>query len=193
MLLAVWYRPHSLRVGRKLLYHRTRIQLCDDDVILYRPSQKEILNKPRIIENYGIHPTNFALARAMVGDVSDNIKGIRGVGLPTVSKRLSFLKEEKSFTFNDIYNYCDKVEKKLKVHTSILENKNVIEDNYKLMQLYSPSISVQSRKKINYTLKNADLAFNKTAILKAMYKIGFGELNWSDLSTTLKKISVENT
>ena len=167
------------------------IQLCDDDVILYRPSQKEVLNKIRIVDSYGIHPTNFALARAIVGDPSDNIKGISGVGLTTVSKRLKFLKEEKSFTFEDIYNYCDKMEKKLKVHTSILENKHIIESNYKLMQLYSPSISVQSRKKINYTLKNADLSFNKTAIMKTIYKIGFGELNWSDLSTTLRRISVE--
>tara|TARA_R110000824_G_scaffold79224_6_gene199637 strand:- start:698 stop:1657 length:960 start_codon:yes stop_codon:yes gene_type:complete len=167
------------------------IQLCDDNVILYRPSQKEILNKIRIVDNYGIHPTNFALARAIVGDPSDNIKGIAGVGLTTVAKRLNFLKEEKSFTFKDIYDYCDKIEKKLKVHTSILENKHVIENNYKLMQLYSPSISVQSRKKINYTLQNADLSFNKTAIMKTMYKIGFGELNWSDLSTTLRRISVE--
>jgi len=167
------------------------IQLCDDNVILYRPSQKQILNKPRIIETYGIHPTNFALARSIAGDPSDNIKGVQGVGLATVSKRFVFLKEEKSFTFKDIYDFCDKVEKKLKVHTSILENKDVIEDNYKLMQLYSPSISVQSRKKINYILENADLSFNKTSIVKTMHQIGFGELNWSDLKATLRRISVE--
>jgi len=170
---------------------RDFIQLCDDDVILYRAAQKEVLNKLRIVDTYGIHPTNFTLARAMVGDNSDNIKGVKGVGLATVAKRFPFLKEEKSFTFNDIYNHCLKVDKKLKVHTSILENKHVVEDNYKLMQLYSPSISVQSRKKINYILKNADLSFNRTAIVKTMHQIGFGELNWSDLTATLKRISIE--
>ena len=167
------------------------IQLCSDDVILYRPSQKQILNTPRILDTYGIHPTNFALARAIVGDPSDSIKGVPGIGLATVAKRLSFLKENKSFTFGDIYNHCEKVDKKLKAHTAILEHKSTIESNYRLMQLYVPSVSVQSRKVVNYTLENSDLSFNRTAIMKSMHEVGFGELNWGDLSTTLRRISVE--
>jgi len=167
--------------------------LGNDDVVLYRPIQKQFLNRLRVIEDYGIHPTNFAMARAMVGDPSDNLAGIRGIGLPTVSKRLPFLKEEKSFTFSDIYEHCEKTENKLKIHTNILENKAVIEDNYKLMQLYSPSISVQSKEKIKYTLENADMGFNKTGVVKTMYEIGFGELNWSDLAAVLRRISLENS
>ena len=168
------------------------IQLCNNDVVLYRPSQKQILNIPRILDSYGIHPTNFALARAIVGDSSDNIKGVPGVGLATVAKRLNFLQEDKSFTFSDIYKHCENVEKKLKAHHAILQNKQVIESNYKLMQLYVPLVSVQSRKKINYILHNSDLSFNRTAIVKSLYEIGFGELNWGDLSTTLRRISIEN-
>ena len=167
--------------------------LGPDNVVLYRPIQKQFLNRMRILEEYGIHPTNFAMARAMVGDPSDNLAGIRGIGLPTVSKRLTFMKEEKSFTFSDIYDHCENVEKKLKIHTNILENKAVIEDNYRLMQLYSPSISVQSKEKIKYTLENADMGFNKTGVTKIMYEIGFGELNWSDLAATMRRISLENS
>lgn len=67
--------------------------LGSEDVVLYRPIQKQALNKLRVVEEYGIHPTNFAMARAMVGDKSDSLKGIRGIGMPTVAKRLNFLKE----------------------------------------------------------------------------------------------------
>ena len=167
--------------------------LGNDDVVLYRPIQKQFLNRLRVVEDYGIHPTNFAMARAMVGDPSDNLAGIRGIGLPTVAKRLSFLQEGKSFTFSDIYEHCEKTENKLKIHTNILENKAVIEDNYKRMQLYSPAISVQSKEKIKYTLENADMGFNKTGMTKIMYEIGFGELNWSDLAATMRRISLENS
>ena len=167
--------------------------LSSDDVVLYRPIQKQFLNRIRVLEEYGIHPTNFAMARALVGDPSDNLPGIRGIGLPTVAKRLNFLKEGKSFTFTDIYEYCTNTENKLKMHTNILENKALIEDNYKLMQLYSPSISVQSKEKIKYTLENADMGFNKTGVTKIMYEIGFGELNWSDLAAILRRISLENS
>ena len=167
--------------------------LGSDDVVLYRPIQKQALNKLRVIEEDGIHPTNFAMARAMVGDASDSLKGIRGIGMPTVAKRLNFLKEEKSFTFGDIYEHCENVEKKLKIHTNILENKAVIESNYKLMQLYSPSISIQSKQQIRHTLENADMGFNKTGVTKIMHQMGFGELNWLDLAAILRRISLENS
>ena len=35
-------------------------QLLDDKTVLYRPIQKEVLNKKSIIEKFEIHPTNFA-------------------------------------------------------------------------------------------------------------------------------------
>ena len=72
------------------------IQLCDDTTVLYRPIQKQVLNSTRIVEDYGIHPVNFAMARAIAGDKSDNLPGVGGVGLPTIAKRLPFLKENKT-------------------------------------------------------------------------------------------------
>ena len=70
------------------------IQLCDSKTILYRPVKDEYLNTKRIVEQYGIHPNNFCLARAISGDKSDNLDGVSGAGLPTISKRLNQLKEE---------------------------------------------------------------------------------------------------
>ena len=36
-------------------------QLCDDKTIIYRPVQNKYLNKKRILEQFQIHPNNFAL------------------------------------------------------------------------------------------------------------------------------------
>ena len=80
-------------------------QLLDDKTIAYRPTQHEVLNKNMIIEKFGIHPTNFALARAIVGDQSDNLEGVKGVGLPTIAKRLTFLSEEKYTILYDSRDY----------------------------------------------------------------------------------------
>jgi replication factor C small subunit len=51
----------------------------------------------KIVEKYGVHPNNFALARAITGDDSDNLKGVRGVGMATVAKRIPMLVEEKQY------------------------------------------------------------------------------------------------
>ena len=156
-------------------------QLCDDKTVVFRPIQKEVLNVSRLVEKFGIHPTNFALARAIVGDKSDNLDGVPGVGMPTVAKRLPFLKEGKTYTIGDVIEYCEQVEKPVKAHLNIAESADIIHENYKLMQLYSPSISVQGRRFIDETLKNFEPEFNKTAVQTMMIEDGFAAYNWMEM------------
>ena len=56
----------------------------------------KIYDVDKVVGEYDIHPTNFALARAVVGDASDNLPGAKGVGLKTMAKKFPQLKEEKS-------------------------------------------------------------------------------------------------
>ena len=119
-------------------------QLLDDETVLLRPIQKKIYHKKTLIEEYGIHPTNFALARAIAGDKSDNLPGVPGAGLPTVAKRFPYLAEEKDYTTSDLVSTCLHEDKPLKVHERIIENEKLIKDNYKIMQLYNPLVSPQN-------------------------------------------------
>jgi len=168
-------------------------QLCDSETVVFRPIQKQVLNKNSIIEKFGIHPTNFALARAIAGDKSDNLPGVGGAGLATIAKRFPMMAEEKQVTFDHLYDLCEEVEKPLKVHTNILENTDRVETNYKMMQLYSPIISAQGKEKLNYALDNCEFDFNKTEIRKMMIQDGFGHGNWDDLFSLFNKISVDNS
>jgi len=166
-------------------------QLLDDETILYRPVQKEILNSKRIVEKFGIHPNNFAMARAIAGDKSDNLAGIAGVGLATIAKRFPFLREEKSYTIDELVEFCESEEDKLKVHTSIIEDKSTIEHNYKLMQLYSPSMSIQFKQKINSIVNDFKPEFNKTGIRTMLIEDGAGETNLADLFQNFRRICRE--
>ena len=110
-------------------------QLLDDKTVLYRPVQKEILNKNNIVDKFSIHPTNFAMARAMAGDKSDNIEGVPGVGLKTISRRFPFLKEGKTKTFSDIITHCKKELEggEIKAYRNILESEEMLKRNYQMM------------------------------------------------------------
>jgi DNA polymerase-1 len=169
-------------------------QLCAEDTVLFRPIQKQVLNSKRIVEDYGIHPTNFALARAVVGDRSDNLPGIRGVGLPTVAKRFSFLAEETTYTIDQLIEHCQeqKKEANLKVYDLIIDNSDKIEHNYKMMQLYSPSISVQGKGKIKHAVKNFVPELNQTKFKTMMVEDGFGVVDFSDLFVAMKRIVANN-
>ena len=167
-------------------------QLCDDETVVFRPIQKEVMTSSSIVEKFSIHPVNFALARAIVGDKSDNLPGVRGAGLATIAKRFSFLSEAIPFTITEILDRCEKVEKPLKVHTEILENKELIQENYKIMQLYLPSISVQGKSKIKYAIDNYVPEFNLTNFRAMSLEDGFIELGFDELFTTMKRMVVES-
>jgi len=167
------------------------IQLCDSETILMRPVQKEILNEKRIIEEYGIHPNNFALARSIVGDKSDNLEGVYGVGLPTVSKRFPFLKEQKSYLLTDVINFANEHIGESKVYVDVIDSERKIELNYRMMQLYVPSLSPQASKNIRETLEQFEPVFNKTSIMTKMIKDGFTDFNWDSLFQAFRFIVAE--
>ena len=166
-------------------------QLLDDKTILYRPTQDQVLNKKKVIEEYNIHPRNFALARALAGDNSDNLKGVPGVGLPTVAKRFPFFSKDKECYIDDVIEHCERQETGLKVYNKVLEEVDTIKSNYKLMQLYAPSISVQGRTRINKTLEMHVPEFNKTSLRKLMHEDGIGEISLNSLFESFNR-SVSN-
>jgi 5'-3' exonuclease len=171
------------------------IQLCNDTTLLFRPIQEEVLTWKKVVEEFGIHPNNFALARAMAGDKSDNIQGVDGIGLKSVSKYLPFLIEEKSYFVEDLVSYCQtKVDEgaKAKFFKSILDNEAVIHNNYRGMQLYSPNLSVQVAQKTRNTINNFTYELNITETQKMLLKDGAGQANFEEMYTRFKKIVTES-
>ena len=168
------------------------LQLLDEETVLYRPIQKKAWTKKTVIDEYGISPENFVIARAIAGDKSDNLAGIKGAGLKTISKRLSFLCEDKMHTLDKVYDHCANVGSKLKFFERIVEGWDTIETNYKVMNLTPPSISVQGRQKINYILENFEFELNGTGLKCCSVEHGFGSYDWTELMAMLRGIVEKN-
>ena len=166
------------------------IQLLDANTFLYRPCKEEIYDVEKVINEFNIHPTNFALARAFVGDASDNLPGAKGVGLKTMAKRFPELKEEKTILLTEIIDSCKNEAKPLAFHNSILESEKLIKDNYDMMQLYAPSLSIGVREKIRDIIDNYPASFNKTNLRKMMLEDGTGNFSWTELFANLNMISI---
>jgi len=169
-------------------------QLLDDTTIVYRPAQKEIVNKNIILDRSSVHPRNYVLARAMEGDKSDNLDGVPRIGLKTVKNIFPFLSEEKDYTIDDILNYSKSMlsESKKKAYSTILEHEHIIRRNYKMMQLASPMMPIQAKKDVRRTIEESIPEFNKTELIKMMIQDGFGDWNWSDLQVHFRKMVVDH-
>lgn len=167
-------------------------QLLDDTTVLHRPIQQKYLNRKNIVEEHGIHPNNFALARAMAGDKSDNLKGVPGVGLKTIAKRFPFFADEEDVTIKYLIEFCNHQESNVKAYAAISDDEQLIKDNYSLMQLYSPSLSIQTKQSIDWTIKEFQYMFNNTETNVMMYQDGINQINWSDMFREFKRLRRDN-
>jgi len=126
-------------------------QLVDDKIKIWNPHKKKIITKETLIEEYGIHPNNFLLFKAMDGDMGDNCPGIKGVGRKTALKYFPFLSEERLYDKTDVLDYSQKHSGDASVYDRLNANITQYSRNYDVMRLSGDEL-------------------NKTAALKVVHK-----------------------
>jgi len=163
-------------------------QLCDNYTSIYRPIQDKVVTKQTILDEFKIHPNNFALARAMAGDPSDNLPGVPGVGLKTIAKRFVFMVNEEESDCQKIVTSCAMQAKKLKLHENIIQSADLIKNNYKIMQLYSPNIRPINRIFIDNAIMRFEPEFSKLNFTKLLFADDLGYVSFEELSRIMKNI-----
>jgi 5'-3' exonuclease len=117
------------------------MQLVNDRVKVYSPTKKKIYGVENVVEDFGIHPDNFLLYKALVGDTSDNIPGVNGLGEKNVVKLFEFVSKPERKTLQDVYQVCQNPPKKSALYERILSVSKQVEIFYKIMNIMEPNIS----------------------------------------------------
>lgn len=129
-------------------------QLISNNIKVWSASKKKLYGISEIYSEFNIYPYNFILYKILLGDISDNIPGIKGCGLKRVLKAFPFLTENKKYTISDILTYSENnIGKKYKLYNDIVQNKTAIERNYALMQLNKTLIQSFIQLKIHNILE----------------------------------------
>lgn len=126
---------------------RDFLQLINDKVEVYSPVKKKLYNINELEEEFKIKHYNYLLHRMVEGDVSDNIPGVKGVGLKSLLKTFPQLNSE-LMEFEDLLRLSQEEPNPKGIHKKILEHKDELERNYKLMQLTEVQIGFDSKQRI---------------------------------------------
>lgn len=153
---------------------RDFLQLVSDSVEVYSPVKKKIYNPNAIRDEFGFHPNNYLLYRTLTGDTSDNIDGVKGIGLKTLLKQFPELADNE-VDLSMFYSIVDSIANPTKIQQSILESKSLIDRNYKLMQLSDVDISGQTKIKIIETLRQPVGKSNSHQFVKMLIDDGIGQ------------------
>jgi 5'-3' exonuclease len=129
------------------------IQLVNDNVIVYRPMEKEYYTKDTVIEKYKMSPKNFILHKTLLGDNSDKIRGVKGLGEKGLYKKFPELMGD-DMTLEDIYKICESKFQDHVVYSRVIQNYDELERNYKVMDLDNPMIDENDKKYLDEVVKS---------------------------------------
>ena len=149
------------------------LQLISDEVDVKLLKQKDyiLMNEQTFFEYYGIKPIRMIDLKALMGDPSDNIPGVKGIGEKTA---LSLL--VKYDTLENLYNHLDELTPKTK--EKLLNDKESAFFSYKLATIY---------KTIDFDYTFESIKYNKPDITGLIEK--YKELEFNSF---LKNLSVNN-
>ena len=133
------------------------VQLVDNDIHLVRPlkgvTEIEYLTPPKVVDKFGVHASRYRELAALVGEKSDNLPGVPGVGPKTAAKWINSYPTLKAL-LDDAANMSSAVGKKLS------ENREIAERNYEVNRLRDEvpiSFVVET---MRLPLKGDEAAFN---------------------------------
>jgi len=134
------------------------LQLVTEKVIVYRPIEKEYYTTDTVKEKFNIPPHNFLLYKLLIGDNSDGIIGIKGLGPKGLFKKFPEL-AERDLSFDDLLDIAEAKLKEHIVYARVLHDVPLLEDKYKVMDLSNPMMSDTDKMFIDKFVETTHLNF----------------------------------
>lgn len=118
-------------IGTIISSDKDLLQLISSDIDIKLLKQKDYIryNKETFIKDYGIEPINIIDLKALMGDSSDNIPGIKGIGEKTALKLLQEYK-----TLDGIYQNVNNIKGVLK--EKLISGKDMAYTSYEIATIY---------------------------------------------------------
>jgi len=114
------------------------LQLVDNTIEVYAPVKKKTFTESNIFDELKVLPENYNIVKALLGDNSDNLPGVKGLGIKTLIKEFPKLLKDPKCNLQYIYDTCaakleeDKVKK---IFPKIITQWDRVETNFTLMDL----------------------------------------------------------
>jgi DNA polymerase-1 len=117
------------------------LQLCSDNVQVYSPIKKKFYGPKEVFDEYGLWPQNFINYKVLMGDTSDNLPGVKGLGPKKLYKLFPELTGDKTVTLNEIIQKGYDKHEENGIYGNVWNFRKQLIINEQLMSLENPNIS----------------------------------------------------
>ena len=115
------------------------LQLVNDRITVWSPTKKKFYTPRMVMDDYGVPAHNFLMYKVLMGDKSDNIEGVKGLGPKKLPKIVPDLLTQNTLNLDFILEHAGKGEEPM--HKRIVESETQLKTNEELMDLKNPPIS----------------------------------------------------
>jgi len=165
-------------------------QLLCDRVQIFSIGSKRIVTHQTLLDEMSIASQNFCLAKSVVGDDSDNIPGVSGVGFKTLAKRLPKFAGTEDYSIDDLLVDC-RSSGKIKALQEIATSGDLIRRNWRLCYLDVANISGTQIEKVNGILDSYEPVRNKLSAKRILVAEGLPTLGIDSLFFSLNFASLK--
>lgn len=147
-------------------------QLLDERTRQYSLHEKKVITMEDVYSEYHVMPWNFALAKTLCGDVSDNIPGVKGVGFKTAVKCVPMLATHQDLLLQDVIDYCQSHSNEMSVIKRITESIPQLKMNWRLVHLDSSCLTQRQTSIVEHAIKSFVPKASKTSMIKTLIREG---------------------
>ncbi len=145
------------------------LQLVDDTVEVYAPVKKKTFTKDNIFDELKVLPENYNIVKALTGDNSDNLQGVKGLGIKTIVSEFPKLLTEKT-DLNYVYTVAEEKLEGKKIFAKIIHEWDRVETNFQLMDLHISSLDDKEKKHVNEVINSPVPDLQTGAFLRLLEK-----------------------
>lgn len=150
-------------------------QLLNDKTRVYSLHKKTYVTQENVFEEFRVTSKNFAIAKALCGDASDNIPGVKGMGFKTLCKHFPFLGTEKEALLEEVISYAHSHKDEAKIFQRVIDQQDDIKRNWRLVYLDGGMLSHQQVTKIDRCVDTFEPRADKMGFMKLLMKHEFGQ------------------
>jgi DNA polymerase-1 len=150
------------------------LQLVSNKVQVYSPTKKKIYKPKDVLEEFNVSSYNFVNYKILMGDNSDNLPGVDGLGPKKVIKMFPELASDTPTTLNEMLEKAASKVGEHDLYGRIVERKHQLEINSKLMNLQTMPISPENIEIIQHSF-NSPYELNAHAFMTMYVADRLGE------------------
>jgi DNA polymerase-1 len=151
------------------------IQLINENVIVYRPIEKVFYTPDVVKDKFQLPAENFIIYKTLLGDASDVVTGIKGLGEKKLIKLFPEL-YERTVTLEEIFEISERKYKEHIIYSRIVFERDNLEKNYTIMNLKNPLLDDQEKEFLTELTKSETQVLNSKDFLSFYNEDGLGRI-----------------